>query len=257
VKNIIKAIIAAMCLTSAFSAHASLITDTYWGADGHGYGDVIGDSTFDISSANVSRVGNILTIKINTNFAGQAGIDTWAATNGIGYSDLFLASAWNPYGTDVNHTNDNASNGTHWSYGFSLDNRWSNTGGSFTLYQLNGINNTDNALLSQNFLSCGLGTQCYYRNGQEVAVKTTSSTVQNTGLTGTWTVAAGSAITFTLDVGSSGLSQYSNLALHWGETCGNDVIEGITQVPEPATIALLFLGLAGFAVVRRRKVYIK
>ncbi|MGZ3254040.1 MAG: PEP-CTERM sorting domain-containing protein [Burkholderiaceae bacterium] len=252
-KNYIKAIFAALCIVSAYSAQAGVINDTYWGADGHGYGDVIGDSTFDISSANVSRVGNILTIKINTNFAGHAGIDTWAETNGIGYSDLFLASTWNPFGTDANHTNDNASNGTHWSYGLSLNNRWSNTGGTFTLYQLNGANNTDNALLSQDFLSCGLGTQCYYRNGQEVAVKTTSSTVQNTGVNGTWTVAADSSITFTLDVSNTALSQYANLALHWGETCGNDVIEGVTQVPEPATIALLFLGLAGFAVARRRK----
>jgi hypothetical protein len=253
VKNYIKAIVAVTCLASAFNAHAGVITDTYYGADGHGYGDVIGDSTFNISSANVSRVGNQLTIQVNTNFAGHAGIDTWAATNGIGYGDLFLASAWNPFGTDANHTNDNATNGTHWSYGLSLDNRWSNTGGTFTLYQLNGANNTDNALLSQNFLSCGLGTQCYYRNGQEVAVNKTSSTVQNTGITGTWTVAADSSVTFTLDVGSSTLGQYTTLALHWGETCGNDVIEGATQVPEPATIALLFLGLAGFAVARRRK----
>lgn len=252
-KNYIKTICAVLCLTSGFSAYAGTITDTYSGSDAHGYGDVIGDSTFDISSANVSRVGNLLTIKINTNFAGHAGIDTWAATNGIGYGDLFLASAWNPYGTDVHHLNDNASNGTHWSYGLNLDNRWSNTGGTFTLYQLNGVNNTDNALLSQNFLSCGLGTQCYYRNGQEVAVKTTSSSVHNTGLTGSWTVSANSAVTFTLDVGSSALSQYSNLALHWGETCGNDVIEGATQVPEPATIAIFLLGLAGLAAARRRK----
>jgi len=253
VKNYIKATLAAIGLASALGAQAGVINDTYWGADGHGYGDVIGGSMYDIQNANVTLTGNVLTVKISTNFAGHAGTATWAGPNGIGYGDLFLASAWTPYGADAQHTNDKASNGTHWSYGLNLDNRWSNTGGTFTLYELNGINNTDNILLSQNFLTCGLGTQCYYRDGQAVAVKTTSSSVHNTGLTGTWTVTPNSAITFTMNVGSSAISQYTNLALHWGETCQNDVIEGVTKVPEPGSLALLFLGLAGFAVARRRK----
>jgi hypothetical protein len=126
----------------------------YWGADSHGYGDVIGDSSFDISSATISRTGSVLTVAIATNFAGQAGGDAWAAASGIGYGDVFLSGAWTPFGSDANHASDHASNGTQWTYGFSLDNRWSNTGGTFKLYQLNGANNAAAISNSDSFMSC-------------------------------------------------------------------------------------------------------
>jgi len=259
-KKSVLAIAAFYGLLCAFSAQATVIDDSasgatsYWGSDAHGYGDVIGDSPYDINSADVTRTGNTLTIKISTNFAGHAGDDAWAAPNGIGYGDLFLSPTWNPFGTDVHHPDDNAANGTHWTYGLSLDNRWSNTGGTFTLYSLNGADNSSNALLSDSFLSCGLGTQCYYRNGQDVAVNTSSSTVSNTGVTGSWTVVAGSQIVFTLNVTGTSLSSYNDLAIHWGETCQNDVIEGLANVvPEPAPFAIFGLGLIGLSFARRKR----
>ena len=255
-KNIIQAAIAALGVCGAIGAQASVIGDVgsnaYWGGDAHGYGDVIGESMYDILGAGISRSGNQLTIQIDTNFAGHAGADAWAAPKGIAYSDLFLAPSWTPFGVDAHHLNDNASNGTHWTYGLSLDNRWNNSGGTFKLYELGGSSNIGNVLFSNDFLSCALGSQCYYRNGQAVAVNTGSANVHDTGLSGTWTVSPGSKLLFTLDVGSSVLGQYTDLALHWGETCQNDVIEGTVHVPEPLTPALFFMGLAGLAMVRRR-----
>jgi hypothetical protein len=252
IMNKIKTLLLTLAFGATGIAHAGTISDSYWGADGHGYGDLIGNSMYDISGAQVSYSGNYLTIKILTNFAGHAGADSWAATNGIGYGDLFLASAWTPNGADAHHSNDNAANGTKWAYGLSLDNRWSNTGGNFTLYALQGTNASD-IKNSESFISCALGSQCYYRNGQAVAVDTTSKTVLNTGVTGKWTVDLNQDLIFSLDTSWTGLSSYSGLALHWGETCQNDVIEGYNAVPEPNDFALLGIGMLGLALMRRRR----
>lgn len=234
----------------AGSAHAGVITDTYVGGNDHNYGDSIGGATYDIKSATVTRSGNNLSITIATNFAGHAGIATYANVKGIGYGDVFLASSWNPFGSDAKHINDNAANGTDWSYGLNLDNRWSNTGGTMRLFELNGSNAAD-ILTSQSFMTCVMGRQCYYRDGQATAVKTTSASVRNTGLSGTWTINPNQSLVLSIDIGGTALAGYGDIAMHWGETCQNDVIEGTTDVPEPATPALI--GLAVLCLALRRK----
>ncbi|MES2256954.1 MAG: PEP-CTERM sorting domain-containing protein [Pseudomonadota bacterium] len=258
-KKTINVLMTALLLFAAQGASAGGISDVgvnaYWGSDNHGYGDVIGNSTYDISGATITRVGSVLTVKISTNFAGHAGADSWAAPGGIAYGDVFLSQAWNPNGTDANHINDNAANGTKWSYGFSLDNRWSNTGGTFKLFQLNGATNAQNIKNSETFLSCQMASQCYYRNGQAVAVDTASSSVSDTGLTGNWTVTADQQLEFSINVASSAaLLNFSGFAMHWGETCANDVIEGFTRVvPAPGSLPLLALGLGAMLILRRRQ----
>jgi hypothetical protein len=242
-------------LATAASAQAGTISDigstAYWGGNDHHYGDAIGGAAYDISSASVTREANRLTVQINTSFAGHAGSATYAAPKGIGYGDVFLASSWNPLGNDAHNTGDNATTGTKWSYGLNLDNRWSNTGGSFTLYELNGATNASNILNSESFMTCAMGSQCYYRDGQATAVKTGSASVRNTGLTGTWTVSANNSLLFDIQIGGTALAGFGDIALHWGETCQNDVIEGYTDVPEPATPALF--GLAALLLAVRRK----
>jgi len=247
---------AAVLSLAAGSANAGVISDTganaYWGGNDHAFGDVIGASMYDIASASVTRVANVLDIRIQTSFAGHAGADTWAASKGIGYGDVFLSTSWKPFGSDAHHTSDKASNGTDWAWGLSLDNRWSNTGGSFTLYELNGSNAAD-ILNSQSFISCALGTACYYRDGQATAVNKASSTVKSTGIQGSWTVLPNAELRFTVNVANTGLSNANLLALHWGETCQNDVIEGLAVVPEPGSLALLGVGLLAFALRRRAR----
>lgn len=244
-------------------AHAGGISDVgvnaYWGANGRGAGDVIGGSTYDVNGATITRLGSVLTFTIATSFAGHAGTLANVAPGGIGYGDLFLAQSWNPYGTDSHHGSDNAANGTHWSLGFSLDNRWSNTGGSFKVYALSGTTNAKNIRSSAYFMDCKVGKNCDYRDGQAAAVNTASATVHDTGLIGTWTVAANQELRFSIDAASSDLLNASSYALHWGETCQNDVIEGLASVdpaqqavPAPGSLPLLALGLGAMLVLRRR-----
>jgi len=248
------------------NAQAISFTDAYIGADDHGYGDVIGKiSEFEIFSAEMSLTGTILNVDIDTNFAGLGkdkkyhdytkdpynGVDD---PNGIGYGDLFLSSAWAPYGLP-SYDNDYNSNGTLWKYGFALDDRWAAAGGSGILYQLNGATNNANALLSEDFIKSGPT----FRNGQEVAVDINAKDSDGNSLisqlgTGTWSIdTTDKILSFNFDISATTLLSGNEIALHWGPTCANDVIEGSADpVPEPAALFLLGAGLIGFAGVRRK-----
>jgi hypothetical protein len=234
----------------------STIQDQYYGADDHNYGDVIGtDSQFNISSMDVDLTGSTLDVTINTGFAGTAGTNFGSITGGtgIGYGDLFLSTnGWNPSGSSP-YLGDDNTNGEIWEYALSIDgDRFANTGGTITLYQLDtstndATTNDLNALLSNDFMTGGT-----YRNGQEVAVDRISSTTTATSYTGTWSVVS-DAIVFNIDLSGSGLES-TNFAFHWGMTCANDVIEGV--VPAPIILLIMATGLFGVGVstaVKRKR----
>lgn len=246
-------ILAAILGTASASASATIINDDYVGARYYSsWGDRIGNTTFEIHNMDVSLTGNILNVTIYTNYAGHAGL------YGTGYGDLFLGSAWTPDGAAPYITDDH-SNGTNWVYGLSLDgdvysgsslDKASSTrfdsnilGGTASLYELTGSNN-DDAFLSEDLTT---GT---FRNGQEVVVDRASNSTIDTGTDGSWSISpidSNDYISFSIDLTGTSLLNGSEIALHWGMTCGNDTIEGAYQIPtqvsEPAIPALMGLGL--------------
>jgi hypothetical protein len=260
-------ILFSMSLISPAGAVPTTIVDNYEGSDGHGYGDVIGStSNFQTSSMDVSLSGNMLTVSILTTFAGKADnhlFDSLTGGKGIGYGDLFLGSSWTPYGTSP-YTGDNTYTGTTWTYGFSLDDRWMSEGtsGTGTLYSLNNAvfdndtvtNNNPDALLSEDFLTGGT-----YRDGQEVAVNVTEERILNGDITAiagssSWSIdTSASRVDFMIDLTGTDLLLGNEIALHWGFTCANDVIEGSYSVPEPSILALLSMGLFGLVGVTTLK----
>lgn len=246
------AVISGLLWAGAWGSPQALpVIDEYIGSQSHGYGDVVGERRlFDVHSAEVSLSGTQLTVSLRTNFAGRGDDRLYAAhtvgRKGIGYGDLFLASAWTPHTPTAR---DNHANGTVWSYGFALDDRWMRSGtGSGTLYALGSGDNALDTLLSDDFM-----TRPVYRNGQEVAVNTASAGVSAVG-SGSWTIdAINRLITFNIDLAGTSLLSGPELAFHWGMTCANDVIEGSVKVPEPPAVALLMVGLLGMAATGLRR----
>jgi hypothetical protein len=127
----------------------------------------------------------------------------------------------------------------------------STNSGTFKIFSLEGDKNTDDILLTQDFIS-----RPAFRNGQEVAVNLDSVNVHEIGSGGVWEIGGNIGygyIRFEANISETNLLNGPEIALHWGETCGNDVIEGSAPVPEPATMMLLGVGLIGMVGLRRKK----
>ena len=236
------------------NAAAYTIDDAYIGGQDSLNRDVIGRADwFDTFGANVAIDGTTITVDIHTNFVNGIGSYPSATydNNGIGVGDLFLATEWNPYGSASDgYSADNHATGTLWSYGLAIDNPFSQTGGSASLYALNGATNNANAILSDDYLSVGNGS---YRNGQEISVDQSSGSTVDTGIGGSWSVnKTDNIISFMFDAAGTDLFSTGELALHWGPFCGNDTIEGVVSVDEPTTLVLFGLGVFGLVIARRK-----
>jgi len=215
------------------------IIDNYWGANDHGYGDIVGSSAyFDISKMEVNYNGGILTVDIYSRYFDNIGIYSTSL------GDLFISTnGWNPYGTPP-YLLDNASNGESWEYVLVLDNH-NATSGNLNLYKI-----SDGGTIILSYAPSGY----IRRDGQEVLFNPTGNSIA----TGIWAIYGLATSSDTDDylrfmISNTNWGGGSPTAFHWAMTCANDTIEGSGPVPEPATMLLLGSGLIGLAGFARKK----
>ena len=284
VYSLLLASAAVVGLASSAYAGSFTLNDVYYGAtDSYNNppADVIGDSTFYITSAVVNRSGpnnDTLNIIINTNYAGAPGT---SAADGTGYGSLFLNplvwSATN--GNPANHyVGDSFVNGNqNWAYAVTTPSTSGSTGlyatglpaigiPTFTsITDSHGVPQYYTTAHGQIVMSNVNGNPLsapasgnpgfYFRQGQAVLFNPTDSTV------------AGTSVTFTV---GSGFLEYSivdngllgnTFALAWDMTCANDVIQGLVTLPStdlngtplPAALPLFAGGLGVMGLLARRR----
>lgn len=271
---------------SAGNIPATTIIDNYIGA---GYaGDVKNGDTndntnnttskYNINSLTVTRVDELLTVVIDTNFVGHN-------TGHIDFGDLFMSTnvsasdaPWKPSsGSDTFHNTD-------WNYAYTIRD-WERQDGSqpeswvdrnnensgrgqlvsgFTNSDLsysNSTSNRHNQVVSLNSSTWGGDYQSSSYSYDKVYYNGSGhNPTAGTGYSD-WT-AGNNKLTFSFDVAGTALATANQIAFRWAMSCANDIIEGLvsikdkpgspgTSVPEPQTILLMLLGMAGIAYRRK------
>jgi hypothetical protein len=241
----------------AFANPVTLIDNYFGGTNTYNGADSIGNGIFNISSAEIQRIGpggNALQVVINTGFAGFAGTDA-----GTGYGALFItpgANAWHPtgvapYPTDTYQTGE-------WKYALTIPTVPTTSSGTGGLYLTGGgdlnVATPNGTIVSSNVFGDAITYPNLGNNGwyfrQDQAVQFAPGSVDPIA-SDSWSIGPG---TITFQVTDNHLPG-DDFALAWAITCGNDVIQGqVTGVPEPSTWAMMLLGFAGigFAAFRSK-----
>jgi hypothetical protein len=248
-KNRLTTLLLLLSTAAASAAYAGTVSiaDAYWGGTPGKYGsgqvasaatgaDVIGASVFDIQGMDVTLTGNILTVKINTNYSNKSG-----PVSGTVYGDLLISTTgWHPYtaagcGAAQFYACDTFANtGTNWNYAVDTS-----SGGLYAVARGN-IITTDQAF--------GQSSTTTYRTGQATLIN--GGTFAGAASFDDSHAGVGGYLVYTVDVSS--LGPLATLALHWNEICGNDTMQGEVSVPEPDTGLLMASGLLCVLVFRRR-----
>jgi hypothetical protein len=227
---------------------------TFWGGEYDGQTwktnrDIIGSvADFEVSSIVANTSSTQLSFKIYSQYFDNIGLQPLGFTSGIQLGDLFLSSTgWNPNTYGVHNQYDNYVNGETWEYALVLsDHTGSTTAGNLSLQRIDDIGTIVN--------SNSIHTAGDIRWGQEVQYKPgTTGALFN----GSWAKGLDSGGDYLLmTIGGTGfdtLGLVDGFGLHWTMSCGNDVIEGMAPVPEPATMLLFGTGLAALTGLRLRR----
>jgi hypothetical protein len=281
-------------LTDDPNVTGTLTQNIYFGATGYpGYGDVIGLSPpFGILDAVISRTGSVLTIRIDTNFAGAPGTP---AADGTVYGSLFLtpvtpnpAGNWGATGSG-NYLTDNWVNGNqNWAYAVTTP-TGTGSGPQMTgLYAIGSVTGvvdqastsvpkyytTANGRVYMSYTanSGGNGDPLQanatpvsgsngwgWRQGQAVQYIPNNALAFQGGTSVVETISTGNSITYTItDNGLLG----NTFGLAWDMTCANDAIQGyvnlttdtgLTATPLPAALPMFTAGLGMMGLLGWRR----
>jgi len=231
------ALLAAGLCMAATSAQAApiVIQDTYIGGSpndpAYNNKDIIGNaSQFEVSKMEVSfKSADTMIVDVYSQYFNNIGVYYTRL------GDLFLS------------TTGYQGDGEVWEYALKLDNYLpssTTTSGVISLY----------SVLATNIQYSFAPDNYIYRVGQEVQYKGIGQTALATG---SWelnkiggTTDTDDYLRFTIAYDFGDIDTYG---LHWGMTCGNDVIEGAATVPEPPTMLLFGIGLIGLGGALRQR----